>query len=72
MAAAPVTSTFDALAALEAWVERGIVPETIPASRASNGRVDRTRPLCAYPGVAHYKGSGSIDDAVNFSCSSPD
>ena len=66
------TSTFDALAALEAWVERGIVPETIPASRASNGRVDRTRPLCAYPEVAHYKGSGSIDDAVNFSCSSPD
>jgi hypothetical protein len=62
------TSTFDALAALEAWVERGIVPDAIPASHSSNGRVDRTRPLCAYPAVARYKGSGSIDDAANFSC----
>jgi hypothetical protein len=62
------TSTFDALAALEAWVERGIVPETIPASRQVNGRVDRTRPLCAYPAVARYQGSGSIDDAASFSC----
>ena len=62
------TSTFDALAALEAWVERGIAPNTIPASHSSNGRVDRTRPLCAYPAIARYKGSGSIDDAANFSC----
>jgi feruloyl esterase len=59
------TSTFDAL---EAWVELGISPETIPASHSINGRVDRTRPLCAYPAVARYKGSGSIDDAENFSC----
>jgi hypothetical protein len=62
------TSTFDALAALEAWVERGIAPNAIPASHSSNGREDRTRPLCAYPAVARYKGSGSIDDAANFSC----
>ena len=62
------TSTFDALAALEAWVERGIPPDSIPASRSINGRVDRTRPLCAYPAVARYKGSGSVDDAANFSC----
>jgi feruloyl esterase len=62
------TSTFDALAALEAWVERGIVPETIPASRAAAGRDDRTRPLCAYPAAARYKGTGSIDDAANFTC----
>jgi feruloyl esterase len=32
------------------------------------GKVVRTRPLCAYPEVAMYKGSGSIDDAANFSC----
>jgi len=62
------TSTFDTLAALEAWVEGGIAPNAIPASHSSNGRVDRTRPLCAYPAVARYKGSGSIDDAANFSC----
>jgi hypothetical protein len=32
------------------------------------GKVVRPRPLCAYLGVAKYKGSGSIDDAANFSC----
>jgi feruloyl esterase len=62
------TSTFDSLAALEAWVERGIVPESIPASRVVAGRVDRTRPLCAYPAAAHYRGTGAIDDAANFTC----
>jgi feruloyl esterase len=62
------TSTFDTLAALEAWVERGIVPDSIPASRSSGGRVDRTRPLCAYPTAARYKGAGGIDDAANFAC----
>jgi Tannase and feruloyl esterase len=38
------------------------------ASHASNGIVDRTRPLCPYPQVAVYHGTGSIDDAVNFTC----
>jgi feruloyl esterase len=61
-------NTFDALAALEAWVERGTAPGSIPAAHATNGRVDRTRPLCAYPAVARYNGTGSIDDAANFSC----
>jgi len=61
-------NTFDALAALDAWVEKGTAPDSIPASHATNGQVDRTRPLCAYPAVAHYKGAGSIDDAANFSC----
>ena len=32
------------------------------------GKVDRTRPLCPYPQVARYKGTGSIDDAANFTC----
>ena len=62
------TSTFDALAALEAWVERGTARETMPASRLAAGRVDRTRPLCAYPPAARYNGTGSIDDAANFTC----
>jgi Tannase and feruloyl esterase/Alpha/beta hydrolase domain len=61
-------NTFDTLAALEAWVESGTAPDSIPASHATSGQVDRTRPLCAYPAVAHYKGAGSIDDAANFSC----
>jgi feruloyl esterase len=59
------TSTFDMLAALENWVDTGKAPDSIPASRASDGR---TRPLCAYPAVAVYKGSGSMEEAANFSC----
>ena len=62
------TDTFDALAALDAWVETGTVPISIAASHATNGRVDRTRPLCAYPAVARYRGTGSVDDAANFTC----
>lgn len=50
-------------AALAAWVEKGTAPERIVASRK-----DRTRPLCAYPKTAKYKGSGSTDDAANFEC----
>jgi feruloyl esterase len=61
-------NSFDALAAIEAWVERGTAPDAIPASHSTDGHVDRTRPLCAYPAVARYNGSGSIDDAARFSC----
>ena len=59
------TSTFDMLTALENWVDTGKAPDSILASRASDGR---TRPLCPYPQVAVYKGSGSIEEAANFSC----
>jgi feruloyl esterase len=65
-------NTFDAVAALEQWVERGQAPNQIVASHGSDGRVDRTRPLCPYPQVARYTGAGSIDDAVNFVCRMPD
>jgi tannase/feruloyl esterase/alpha/beta hydrolase family protein len=64
----PGPNTFDALAAIEAWIEKGAVPDSIPASHVTNGQVDRTRPLCAYPAVARYNGSGSIDDRANFTC----
>lgn len=59
---------FDALTALEEWVEHRRPPDRMIASHRRDGRVDRTRPLCAYPQTAHYNGSGSIDDAVNFVC----
>jgi feruloyl esterase len=68
----PGPSTFDALTALEMWVENQVVPERIIASRtATNEAPARTRPLCAYPLVARWKGSGSTDDAANFNCGSP-
>jgi feruloyl esterase len=61
-------NTFDMVSALEDWVERGKARDRITASHSINGAVDRTRPLCPYPQVAVYKGSGSIDDASSFSC----
>jgi feruloyl esterase len=49
-------------------VESGKAPERIVASKLSNGKAIRTHPLCAYPMVAKYKGTGSTDDAENFVC----
>jgi feruloyl esterase len=64
----PGPSQFDALTALEHWVEKGVAPEKLIASHSTSGRVDRTRPLCLYPQVARWKGIGSADEAANFSC----
>ena len=61
-------STFDMQAALEQWVERGVAPDRVVATRAVNGVVDRQRPLCPYPQVAVYNGSGDTNDAANFTC----
>ncbi len=67
------TDQFEApmLTALEQWVEHGRAPDRIIASRVRGGHVDRTRPLCAYPEVAVYKGSGSTDQASSFACQRP-
>ena len=62
---------FDKIGALEQWVEHGKAPDVLVASHSTDGNVDRTRPLCPYPEVAKYKGTGSIDDAANFACSTP-
>jgi feruloyl esterase len=65
------TSTFDTATPLVEWVEHGKAPASIAAARVVNGQTVRTRPLCPWPEVARYKGSGSIDDAVNFACRRP-
>ncbi|HEU4617369.1 MAG TPA: tannase/feruloyl esterase family alpha/beta hydrolase [Gammaproteobacteria bacterium] len=62
---------FDVVAALEAWVEKGAAPTRIEATQYKDGKVVRTRPLCKYPEVAKYKGSGSVDDAQSFECVKP-
>jgi feruloyl esterase len=62
---------FDPLAALEQWVENGHAPGTITASHRTDGKIDRSRPLCTYPQVAKYRGAGSIDEAANFACQLP-
>jgi feruloyl esterase len=64
-------NTFDALTALEQWREEGNAPAEILASQLADGRVVRARPLCPYPQIARYKGSGSIDEASNFVCRVP-
>ncbi len=64
----PGPDHFDTLAALEQWVEKGSAPDRIVASHSTAGKVDRTRPLCLYPQVARWKGTGSTDDAANFQC----
>ena len=56
---------FDTVPALDEWVTNNTGPDKLIASRPN-----RTRPLCPYPSVARYKGSGSIDDAANFTCQS--
>ncbi len=60
--------TFDAIGALDQWTRNGRAPARITALHASETGVDRTRPLCPYPQVAQYVGSGSIDRAENFRC----
>jgi feruloyl esterase len=62
------TDRFDVIGAMEQWVERGKAPDSIVAARYAGDKVERTRPLCAYPQVAVYKGTGSTDDAANFAC----
>ncbi|MEP7338057.1 MAG: tannase/feruloyl esterase family alpha/beta hydrolase [Acidobacteriota bacterium] len=62
----------DLTLALERWVEAGVAPDQIIASKRQSqdakSPVVRTRPLCPYPQIARYKGSGSTDEAANFSC----
>ncbi len=56
----------DMVLAMEKWVEDGVAPRAIIASSAPP--VHRTRPICPYPQIAKYNGSGSTDDAANFTC----
>ena len=64
-------NVFDKVSALEQWVEKGKAPDMLIASHSASGKADRTRPLCPYPQVARYKGTGSSDDAANFMCLAP-
>ncbi|MDA1093993.1 MAG: tannase/feruloyl esterase family alpha/beta hydrolase [Acidobacteria bacterium] len=65
------TDQFDVMTPLVNWVEGGAAPDSIAAARVEQGQVTRTRPLCPYPQVARYSGSGSIDDARSFACAPP-
>lgn len=77
----PATDQFDLLSPLVKWVEQGEAPQAVKASARGAGNpggenkelpadwsANRSRPLCALPTVATYKGSGSLEDAANFAC----
>lgn len=77
----PATDQFDMISPLVAWVERGKAPGQVPAQARGAGNAggvntdlpagwaaDRSRPLCAFPKVARYDGSGSLESAGSFSC----
>jgi hypothetical protein len=66
----PGPNSFDMLTELENWVEKGVAPARVIASRVVVGKVERTRPLCPHPQVARYSGQGSVDEASNFRCES--
>jgi hypothetical protein len=59
---------FDALPALEAWVEGGKAPERITAAQIVDAKPGRSRPLCPYPKAAVYSGKGDPDDQASFDC----
>ena len=72
----PLDPEHNISSALEQWVEHAIAPGPIIATKFVNDMdpaagVQMTRPLCPYPQVAVYKGSGDINDAASFSCNQP-
>jgi feruloyl esterase len=60
--------SFDKIGVMEQWVEQGKAPVQVTAAHRAGGKVDRTRPICPYPQIARYNGSGSVDEAASFSC----
>lgn len=77
----PATDQFDLLTPLVQWVEEGAAPDSIMATARGTGNpggsnpelpadwaADRTRPLCAYPAVARYNGTGNLEVAASFTC----
>lgn len=59
---------WNSLTALENWVEMGVAPGTREVMDTNAGTYGRTRPLCQYPSWPKYRGTGSADAAVNYTC----
>jgi feruloyl esterase len=70
----PGPNSFDTLTALENWVEHGVAPEAIIATKYVNDNptvgIARTMPLCKFPEMASYNGLGDPRDAASWTCSS--
>jgi feruloyl esterase len=63
--------TFDKVGTMDQWVDSGKAPDQILSTKVSGGKVVLSRPLCAYPKVVKYKGTGNIDEAESFVCTEP-
>ena len=65
----------DVVEALVEWVENGIAPEQITATRYVDNDpdkgIDSQRPWCPYPAVARYDGSGDRKQAASYACVTP-
>ena len=64
----PTPTRFDTLTALEDWVEKGTPPDGIASTHMDGKTPDRSMPLCTFPEMAHYKGTGNVKDGQNWSC----
>ncbi len=64
----PGPDNFDAVSALDQWVEHGAAPDRIEASHVNNGKAEYTRPLCPFPAEAQFTGSGDRREAKNWVC----
>jgi feruloyl esterase len=63
---------FDPLTALEQWVERGVPPATlVTTKRDKDGKAVWTRPVCPYPQIASFRGSGDREDPAGYACAEP-
>jgi hypothetical protein len=67
----PGCGRVDWLTAIVDWVEKGNAPDLLVGTKTWQSKVLRSRPQCPYPAVEKYKGSGSIDEAENFTCAAP-
>lgn len=60
------------VSALARWVEQGVAPTAVVATRYDDkGSIVRQRPVCAYPQAAVYRGSGDVNAAGSFACAAP-
>lgn len=64
----PEPTEFNTLTALENWVEKGVGPDAIPSTKMNGETAIRTMPLCKFPEMAHYSGTGDVMDGQNWSC----
>ena len=72
-AGGPGPDRVDLLSAVVDWVEEGVAPERLLASKVdAEGVTLMTRPLCPYPEVAVWDGTGDTNDASSFRCQRPD